>query len=167
MPCTHNARWSRDAALRPSELNEARSQMTGSRSSGFEEGFEADAEILAVFEAVEQGELIDEDGAEGEASGADEATGWDRAVHVEDALELAVEVLDGVRAQLMEDATDLDAVVGVWVGAPAGGDQEAAGPSAVVADGRVVVEGVSEDEARLGRGLVEQPWGRLVVGGVG
>jgi hypothetical protein len=48
--------------------------------------------------AVEQGDLIGEDGAEGEAPGADEATGWDRAMDVEDALELAVEVLDGVRA---------------------------------------------------------------------
>src|SRR5690348_144673 len=100
------------------------------RSGGLEEGFEADAEILMMLEAVEQGQLIDEDGAEGEALGADEAPGRHRAVRVEDALELAVEVLDRERAQLMEDATDLDAVVGVRVGTPAGGDQEAVGAEA-------------------------------------
>ena len=42
-----------------------------------------------MLEAVEQGQLVDEDGAEGEALGADEAAGGDRAVGVEDALELA------------------------------------------------------------------------------
>src|SRR4051812_10796300 len=113
--------------------------MVASRSGGFQEGFEADAEILLMFEAIEQGQLVDEHGAEGEALGAGEAAGRDRAVGVEDALELAVEVLDGVRAELVEDAADLDAVVGVRVLAPSGGDQEAAGPGAVVADGRVVV----------------------------
>ena len=132
-----------------------------------QEGLEADAEILAVLEPVEQGELIGEHGAEGEAPGADEAAGRDRAVHAEDALELAVEVLDGVRAELVEDAADLDAVVGVGIGAPAGGDQEAAGPGAAVADGRVVVVGVAEDEPRVEGYLVEQARGRLVVGGVG
>ena len=102
-----------------------------------------------VLEAVEQGELVEEDGAEGEAAGPGEAARGDGAVGVEDALELAVEVLDGERAELVEDAADLDAVVGVRVGAPAGGDQEAAGAEAMVADGRVVVVGVAEDEPRV------------------
>src|SRR5215210_6999849 len=141
--------------------------MWASRSGGFEEGLEADAEILLMLEAIEQGQLIDEHGAEGEAPGADEAPGWDRAVHVEDALELAVEVLDGEGAELVEDAADLDAVVGVRVATTPGGDQEAIGSGAVVADGRVVVVGVAEDEARRARQLVEQAGRRLVVGGVG
>jgi hypothetical protein len=55
------------------QLNDARSSML----SGLEEGFEADAEILVVLEAVEQGELVEADGAEGEALGADEAAGGD------------------------------------------------------------------------------------------
>src|SRR3954470_13879714 len=104
---------------------------------------------------MEQGELIDEHGAEGEAAGAHEPAGRDGAVGVEDALELAVEVLDGVRAELMEDAADLDAVVGVRVATTPGGDQEAVALGAVVADGRVVVVGVAEDEARRARQLVE------------
>jgi hypothetical protein len=42
-----------------------------------------------VLEAGEQGELVDEDGADGVPSGADEPAGRHRAVDVEDALELA------------------------------------------------------------------------------
>ena len=84
----------------------------GVHSGGLQEGFEADAEILLVLEAVEQGHLADEDGPEGEALGADETPGRDRAVNVEDALEVAVEVLDGERVQLVEDSADLDAIVG-------------------------------------------------------
>jgi len=75
--------------------------MASTRSGGLEECFEADPEILLVLEAVEQGELIGEDGAEGEALGAGQPAGRHRAVGIEDALELAVEVLDGVRAELM------------------------------------------------------------------
>src|SRR5215203_412268 len=41
------------------QLIEARSQFTASRSGGFQEGLEADAEVLVVLEAIEQGELID------------------------------------------------------------------------------------------------------------
>ena len=57
-----------------------------------------------VLEAVQQRHLIDEDGAEREALGADEAACRDQGVDVEDALELAVEALDGEGAQLVEDA---------------------------------------------------------------
>ena len=120
-----------------------------------------------MLEAVEQGELVQEDGAEGEALGPDKPARRDGALDAEDALELAVEVLDRVRAELVEDAADLDAVVGVRIAAPAGGDQEAAGGGAVVAAGRVVVVGVPENEPGRGRELVEQARGRLVVGGVG
>jgi hypothetical protein len=35
--------------------------MVASRSGGFQEGFEADAEILVVLEAVEQGDKVQED----------------------------------------------------------------------------------------------------------
>jgi hypothetical protein len=90
-----------------------------------------------VLEAVEQGELVEEDGAEGEASGTGETACWDRAMGVEDALELAVEVLDGERAERVKHPADLDAIVGVWVGTPAGSDQEAVGAETVVANGRV------------------------------
>lgn len=138
-----------------------------SRSGGFQEGFEADPEVLSVLQAVEQGHLIEEHGAEGEALRTGEAARRHRAMRVEDALELAVEVLDGDRAQFVKDPADLDASVGMRIGAAAGSDQEATGGGAVVADGRVVVLGVAQDEAGRGRQLVEQAWGWLVVGGVG
>ncbi len=75
-----------------------------------------------MVESIEQCQLIEEDGAEGEALGADEAARRHRAVGVEDTLELAVEVLDRERAQLVEDPPDLDPVVSTRIGATAGGD---------------------------------------------
>jgi len=48
-----------------------------SRSGGFQKGRETDAEILAVLEVVELGQLVEEDRAEGDALGADGATGRD------------------------------------------------------------------------------------------
>jgi hypothetical protein len=70
--------------------------------------------------------LVDQDGAEGEALGGDEPAGGHLAQAAEGALELTVEVLQGVRAQLVEDAADPDAVVGVRVGAAPGRDQDSA-----------------------------------------
>ncbi len=70
-----------------------------------------------MLEAVEQGQLVEEDRARREPPGADEAAGGDRAVGVEDALELTVEGLDGRRAERVEDPADLDAVIGMRVGA--------------------------------------------------
>src|SRR3954451_20227830 len=106
--------------------------MTASRSSGFQEGLEADAEILAVLEAVEQGQLVDEDGTEGEALGANEATRWHGAVDIEDAFELLVEVLDGERAQLVEDPAHLHPVIGVRIAATAGRHQQPIGRGALL-----------------------------------
>ena len=76
-------------------------------------------------------------------------------------LELAVQVLDRERAQLVvEDAADLDAIVGVRIDASAGSDQEATGAETMVTDGRVVVVGVAQYEAHLPWQLVEQARGR-------
>jgi len=44
---------------------------------------------------VEEGELVDEDGAEGEALVGAEPLGWDRAMGVADAFDLLMEVFDG------------------------------------------------------------------------
>ena len=52
----------------------------GHRCSGhFEAGLEAGAEVAAVLGAVQQGELVDEDGPERSALGAPQATRWDSA----------------------------------------------------------------------------------------
>src|SRR5687768_5174304 len=121
--------------------------MASSRSSCFQEGLEADAEILAVFEAVEQGQLVDEDGAEGETLGADEAARRYGAVDVEDARELLVEALDGERARLVEDAAHLDPVVGVGVPTTAGRHQQPIGRGTLLVEGGILVVGIAEDEA--------------------
>ena len=65
--------------------------------------------------AVPEGKLVDEDRAEGEAAGVGQALGRHRPAHVEDLLELAVEVLDTHGAKLMEDAPNLGPGVGVRV----------------------------------------------------
>ena len=78
--------------------------------------------------------------------------------HLEDGLEMLIEVLVGHAAQLVEDASDFYAIVGMRVSSPFGSDQEPllgasqAFPSDV---GRVVVD-VSEYEARLLWQLLDQ-----------
>ena len=42
-------------------------------SGSFQEGFEANAEVATVLEAVQQGELVDEDGTEHVAARGDQA----------------------------------------------------------------------------------------------
>lgn len=66
---------------------------------------------MSGFEAVPEGELVDEDGAEHKALGVDEATGGDLPAAVKDPFDLAVEVLAGAGAELVEDAADGDPVV--------------------------------------------------------
>jgi hypothetical protein len=63
------------------------------------------------LEPREEGELGDEDGAPNEAARGDQALGGDLTAAVDDRLELLVAVLDGARAQFVEQAADFDAVV--------------------------------------------------------
>jgi hypothetical protein len=51
-------------------------------------------------------ELIDENGAERKAPRVDQTLGRDLAVDVKDALELLVEVFDGMGTELMKDLAD-------------------------------------------------------------
>src|SRR5438067_35185 len=112
---------------------------------------------------IQERELVDEDSAEDVAAGGDQPAGGHLAAAVEDALELAVEVLDRPRAKLMEDPTDLDPAVGVRGGAAPGGDQLPAIVRAPLAQVRVVVIGVAQQEAKLRRQLRQQARGDLVV----
>src|SRR5215207_5577960 len=95
----------------------------GHKASGGEQArFEADAEGLPVLEPVEEGELVDEHGTEGEAAGGLQAADGDLGVTAEDRLEVLVEVLNRQRAELVEDAADLHAGVVVRIGAVSGGN---------------------------------------------
>src|SRR5437764_4780347 len=103
------------------------------------EGFEAHPEVRTVLMALEQTQLIDKDGAQGKTLGGHQAARGDLLMPVKDALELLVEVLDGHRARLVQDAADLDPRVSVWIRATRGGDQHAAAPHTQVLQGGIAV----------------------------
>ncbi len=130
-------------------------------------GLEADSQIVAVLEAMEQRQLVDQHSAQDKALGRDKPSCWDLAETVEDGLELGVEVLYGVRAQLMEDATDLDAVVGVRVLAPFGSNQQPSLGLAQFEQFGVVVLDIPQDDSDVGGQLVQQGRSLGVVPSVG
>jgi hypothetical protein len=67
----------------------------GHNSSGsLQESFEADPQVQAMFEPIQQGKLIDKDGSQGEPLRVDQALGRHLAVAIEDAFEL-LKVLNG------------------------------------------------------------------------
>jgi hypothetical protein len=74
--------------------------------------------------AVEQSQLVDKNGSKSEPLGVDEPSGGNLSVQLEDGLEMLVKVLVGHAAQLVEDASDFDASIGVRVSPSFGGDQE-------------------------------------------
>ena len=67
--------------------------------------------------------------------------------HVEEALEVAVDVLDRRRAQPVEDPPHRHTVVGVRIAPRLGGDQEAAATLADLAHLRGVVPPIAQHEA--------------------
>ena len=85
--------------------------------------------------------LVDEDGAQDEPAGGEQATGRDRPAGVEDRLELAAEALDRGGAQAVEQAAHLR-VVGVRVGAALGGHEGLAALGAACAQHRLPVVAV-------------------------
>src|SRR5215217_8697266 len=97
--------------------------------------------------AVEQSQLVDEHRPQSESCCVDESSGGNLSVHLENCLEVFVEVLVGQAAQLVEDTPDLDAIIGVRVSSPFGGDQEPLGALAGLPDVGSVVVNVSEHEA--------------------
>ena len=135
-------------------------------SGGVEKRLQADAQAATSLVVMPQRQLIEEEGAEQEALGRQQAAGGYVAQAAEDGFELGVEVLDAVGAQLMEDAADLDAIVRVRVGSAFGGDQEATGVSALGVQGRVVIVDITQHDVRVGREDGEQRWRLHVVGDV-
>jgi len=95
-------------------------------------------------------ELVDEDRTEGEALGGGESPAREGIVGVEGGLERHNNALDRRGTQLVEDAPDHAAVVGVRIAAVSGGDQGAVGLGAPGADVRGVVLLVAKHEAELG-----------------
>ena len=116
---------------------------------------------------VEESQLVDQHRSQSETLSADQSSGGNLPVHLEDGLEMLVEVLVGHGAQLVEDASDFDAIIGVRVSSSFGGDHKPLGALACLPDvGRVVVD-VSEHEAGFLWQLLDEVQGHLVVCGVG
>ena len=101
---------------------------------------------------VEESQLVDQHRSQSETLSADQSSGGNLPVHLEDGLEMLVEVLVGHGAQLVEDASDFDAIIGVRVSSSFGGDHKPLGALACLPDvGRVVVD-VSESTKRASCG---------------
>ena len=64
---------------------------------------------------VEQSQLVDQHRPQSESLGVYESSGGNLPVHLEDGLEMLIEVLVGHAAQLVEDASDFYAIVGMRV----------------------------------------------------
>src|SRR5215208_90263 len=121
--------------------------------------------------AVEQSQLVDEHRPQSESCCVDESSGGNLSVHLENCLEVFVEVLVGQAAQLVEDTPDLDAIIGVRVSSPFGGDQEPllllGASEAGLPDVGGVVVNVSEHEAGFVRQLLDEVGSHQVVCRVG
>src|SRR5215218_5968356 len=117
--------------------------------------------------AVEESQLVNEHRSQSETLGVDQSSGGNLPVHLEDGFEVLVEVLVSHAAQLVEDAPDFDAIIGVRVSSSSGGDQKPLGALAGLPDVGSVVVDVSEHEAGFSWQLLDQERGYLVVCGVG
>src|SRR5215210_7362266 len=117
--------------------------------------------------AVEESQLVDKHRSQSETLGVDQSSGGNLPVHLEDGFEVLVEVLVSHAAQLVEDAPDFDAIIGVRVSSSFGGDQKPLGALAGLPDVGSVVVNVSEHEAGFLWQLLDQVRGYLVVRRVG
>src|SRR5918995_4086033 len=122
-------------------------------SSSSKEGFQPAIDLHLSLMAVEQSQLVDQHRSKSESCCVDEPSGGNLPVQLEDGLEMLIEVLVGHAAQLVEDATDFDAIIGVRVSSSFGGDQEpllvAAMVEACLSEVGGVVVDVSQHKASL------------------
>src|SRR5215217_937413 len=132
-------------------------------SSSSEERFESTIDSRSSLMTVEQSQLVDQHCSKSEAGGVNPALGGDLTVHIEDGLEMLVEVLVGQATQFVEDAPNLYSGISVRVGSSFGGDQKPLCPLAFVAYVLGVVMGISQNEACLLGQLLDQPRSHLVV----
>src|SRR5215207_3467982 len=117
--------------------------------------------------AVEESQLVDQHRSQGETLSVDQSSGGNLPVHLEDGLEMFIEVLIGHAAQLVEDASDFHPRIGVRVSSSFGGDQKPLGAFACLPDIGSVVVDVSEHEGGFFWQLLDEVRGHLVVCRVG
>src|SRR4029077_9604068 len=97
---------------------------------------------------IPQRQLVDEDRPQRESPRVRQSLRWYLSLHVEDPLELPVEVLAAQRTQLVEDASHLHPIVGMRVAPVPCRHEDARAAGAQRADLRGVVVAVTEHEAR-------------------
>ena len=155
-------------------LREIREQLRGMtnrglviiRSGCLEKRFQTDAEVQRLFLPIPQRELIDEHGAQGKAAGVDQPLGRYLTMHIEDSLELFIEIFNRVRAQRVQEATHLDPIIRMRIGTAARGDHCLACLRTDGIKSWVVVVLVTQDIAHLGRQLRQQCQRLHVIGHV-
>jgi hypothetical protein len=81
-------------------------------SSSPEEAFWPTIDVQVSLMAVEDSQLVDEHRSQSETLGVDRAIGRNLPMYLEDCLEMLMEVLVSHAAQLVEDASDFDAIIG-------------------------------------------------------
>src|SRR5215204_4156656 len=117
---------------------------------------------------VKDCQLVDQHRSKSETLGVDRSSCGNLSVQLEDGLEVLIEVLVGHAAQFVEDASDFDPSIGVWVRSSFGSDQKPLlGALAGLSDVGCVVVNVSQNEAGLCWQLLNQVWSHLVVCCVG
>jgi hypothetical protein len=116
---------------------------------------------------MQQRQRIDEDRAQNKPASCEQPARRYLAVAVKDAFELLVEVLNRPRPQPVEQATHLDARIGLRVAPRLGRHQHPFVDRAEVLQVRVMLALVSEQEAQFGRQLREQERCFDIVGDIG
>jgi hypothetical protein len=76
-------------------------------SSGSEEGFESTIDLRLALVTVQQSQLVDKNRSKSEAGGVERALGGNLLLHLEDGLEMLIEVLIGQATQLVKDPPHL------------------------------------------------------------
>src|SRR5919202_3927276 len=133
-------------------------------SGGLEKGFEPNAQVHIMFMPIPQGQLVDEDRAQGEPTGVRQPFRRHLSVTIEDPFELLIEVLDRRRAQLVEEAAYLHPVVRVRIPPRLRGHQAALVLLTQLAQLHGVVMLVAQDKAYLRRDATQQVGSNLIVG---
>ena len=120
-----------------------------------------------MLKAVQYSQLIDKDVPQREALGGHLAFGGNLPMPIKDAFEMFVKIFDGPRTQLVKDTPHLDALVGMGAASIVGGDQQAVGLLADLAQIRGVVMAIAQHETHLGGDFSQQGRRRLTAGDIG
>jgi hypothetical protein len=78
-----------------------------------------------MLKAVQQGQLIDQDGTKGKTLRRKQPFGGNLSMSIENAFEVFIKILNRYGSQLMKGAAHLNPIIGVGIASILGGDQQA------------------------------------------